>query len=142
VGCFDRTAPYRLNAEEIYSPETGGLAFMQYLRDLRDAFAAHRFGPLRQSHVGVLMPGDGTIGLRYFDRLTFPPPDNAEGIRFIGAALQHVEAKLAAATAQLEEVVQELDPDAVDKLPELLVPDVGVGDIRMTRKAFLKKHKP
>jgi hypothetical protein len=140
VACFDRSAPFHFQAEDIYFAENGGLAFFQLLRDLRDAFAAHRFGPLRQSHVGLIMPGDGTIGLRYFDRLSFPPPDSGEAIRFMGETLRHIEQRLETATSRLEDAVAKMTVAAVEALPELVVPDVSLDDIRMGREAFVKKH--
>jgi hypothetical protein len=61
IGCFDKTAEFSLRKEDIYK-EPDELEFFQWLQDLRDAFAAHKFGPYRQCVAGVsIEEGERTV---------------------------------------------------------------------------------
>jgi hypothetical protein len=58
VGCFDKSdKQYRLVREDVF-PRTGSAEeYFQWLLALRDTFAAHRFGPLRQAVTGASVVG-------------------------------------------------------------------------------------
>ena len=59
VGCFDKTAASTsLSETAIYGSVRGGLAYFKWLKDIRDAYAAHKFGPFRQCVAGVALDTD------------------------------------------------------------------------------------
>ena len=54
--------------------------------------------------------------------------------------LRHIERRLQTATTRLEKAVANMSVADVEALPELVVPNVSLEDIRMGREAFVKKH--
>src|SRR5689334_22406386 len=43
VGCFDKTSHYPLSVEAIYRHDPNGMASFQWFKDVRDAYAGHKF---------------------------------------------------------------------------------------------------
>lgn len=48
IACFSPPGEH-LNAKEVFGALDGGMEYYNWLRSIRDTYAAHRFGPLRQT---------------------------------------------------------------------------------------------
>jgi hypothetical protein len=58
MGCFDTSAQFKLRQDVVYAGVDGGPEYFQWLKDIRDAYAAHKFGRLRQAVVGANLIGE------------------------------------------------------------------------------------
>lgn len=58
VGCFEKRG---LDVETVFGSDDGGVEFFRWAKDVRDSYAAHRFGPARQAVAAVFV--DPNTGL-------------------------------------------------------------------------------
>src|SRR5262245_48763117 len=60
IGNFDRGAEHPLDERVVFAHVQGGAEYILWLKDIRDSYAAHKFGTLRQCVAGVLVDPAGT----------------------------------------------------------------------------------
>lgn len=79
IGCFDSSASVHLDPAVVFSGIEGGVEFFGWLKDIRDAYAAHKFGALRQSVAGAIIdPANTVIGIGYLVQKSFPIPSESK----------------------------------------------------------------
>lgn len=62
MACFDESNQSSLKADAVYAGLENGMQYFRYLKDLRDTWIAHRFGPTRFATYGFLIdPKTGEI---------------------------------------------------------------------------------
>jgi hypothetical protein len=69
VGCFDKSAKYPLSPDDVYGP-TNNLPLFEWFKNMRDAYAAHKFGAQRQCIAGVMQHPQHGLGIVSCTRLT------------------------------------------------------------------------
>ena len=144
VGCFDRTdKEHRLAFENLYQGVDKADAYFGWLKDLRDAYAAHRFGPLRQVAVGAaeLPNGKHALGLL---RNVFMGPHQEEGPRlraFMQIASKALSEKITELNEQVLQEVTSMTSQEFESLPwARTTKAVGAEEIRQSRAAFAKSR--
>ena len=141
VGCFDKSAKVSLSETDIYSSRKGGLEYFKWLQDIRDTYAAHTFGPLRQCSVGVLMDEAGTlVGTGHHVQIYAGPIATAKGdiLSFISAAGRHVEKIITDLALQMLKDAKKMTPSELAVLKVAEVHDVDPRKIRTSRDSFLR----
>lgn len=140
IGCFDRTAKYRLFPDDVYQDIDGGIEYYNWLKDIRDAYAAHKFGPLRQCVVGVFLDTTGTKALTVGDlvHIYMGPADNGGPMifNFIRIASRHLDEKIEKLQKEMLLEVQGMSPEALSALPNARTHGVDPGDVRQSRAEF------
>jgi hypothetical protein len=139
VGCFDKSAPLSLRAEDVYEVENGGLAFFKWLQDIRDSYAAHKFGPLRQSAVGVITnPAGDVIGSGHLKMIWAGPEAVAKDqfLSFIRVACRFVDRRIAEFGARLIEEAKAMKPEELASLKDARLRAAEPESIRMSREKF------
>ena len=138
VGCFDKTAPLRLVASDIYKT-TNQMEYFQWLLNIRDAYAAHKFGALRQCAVGVFVDTAGNIiGPGHTNRIWAGPKVAAKDdvLSFIQLAGLHVATKILGLSRQLHESAKKMAPAELAALKAAETHDVEPHEIRTPRHRF------
>ena len=141
VGCFDESAEVSLSASAIYGSKVGGMEFFKWLKDIRDSYAAHKFGPLRQCPVGVLMDETGNIlgGGHQIQIYAGPVASSKELIlSFISVAGRFIERKVAELATQLLQDAKKMSAVELAALKAARVYDVPPHQYRTSREAFLR----
>jgi len=141
VGCFDESARTHLSASDIYKDEDGGMVFFQWLKDIRDTYAAHKFGPLRQCVVGVILDDSGRlIGTGHQHQLFAGPvaEQKASLLSFIRLADPFLKAKIKEIGKQLVEAVNAMTPAELANLKIARTHPVDAPKIRTSRESFLR----
>jgi len=144
MGCFDRSAPLFLDEAEVYKTTLGGAEYFQWLRDMRDAYAAHKFGALRQCAVGVLLDGNGDVlGIGQFSSIYLGPAKEAEGqmLQFIAIAGNYVAAKIKELEARLKQEANDMTREERAKLKTARLHGVDPANVRTSRPAFQRKMR-
>lgn len=137
VGCFGRK-PNQLSKERVLGGIEGAMESMSYLEDIRDSYAAHRFGPTRQNFIVVVPMDGGGFGFKSFRLTLCVPAENVlpAYVDLINVALVAAKARI----AELHEVVRlqlaELGSEGIAKLPGLKVRTPGADELTMTRTDF------
>jgi hypothetical protein len=136
VGNFDRSAKHPLVAEVVFNTIEGGAEYIGWLTDIRDSYAAHKFGTLRQCVVGVIVDtkgvllGDGHLSLRGY-------PFGKEEEQLLGAISvvgRHLEAKVKDLRAKLLAEARAMPPEELLGLPNARTYAAASGEIRMSRQ--------
>lgn len=141
VGCFDKTAPLSLPVSDIYKTQNER-DYFQWLLDMRDAYAAHKFGALRQCVVGVFVDDAGNVlGAGHNDRIWAGPRAAAktEMLMFMGAAFRYTERKILDLSRQLTETAKALTPAELAALNVAKTHAVEPHEIRLSRRKFRTK---
>lgn len=144
VGCFDETAKYALSVDDVYEKTDGGVEYFLWIKDIRDAFAAHKFGPLRQCVVGVLVDASGTKVLgpgELFHIYMGPQKDHGPALlKFMEIAADYLNEKVKNLKAQMLEETQNMPPEEIAALPIASLHGVGPSEIRKSRPKFQKSR--
>lgn len=142
ISCFDKYHRHPLDQKVIYGADDGGLEYYQYLLDLRDSFLAHRFGPLRQCHVGVFLqphpPGSRAVGNCIMMSVGIDRSEAHMVGCFIMKALTWVRSEIARVTALIEAEVEMMDADEIEKLPMARLYGVSNSEMRTGREKFIR----
>lgn len=139
MACFGDPKKYLLTVEEVYAGRSGALTDMQYLRDLRDTFAAHNFGPMRQAYI-IVTPGEDASALRPL-RLVYSLPIPATLPAYaalIRSAQKAAADKILAVHAVVVEQLIALGLDGIAVLPLVSLRTAQPDEMRQSRKAFRK----
>lgn len=136
VGCFDRTAEFPLHKEAIYkTPDE--IAYFDWLHDLRDTYAAHKFGPSRQCVVGV--PAEGSSRRIHFISMIYRGPPHSSGVQlkdFIGMAGTFAANRMLKLIAKIQEGVNSLTDQELSEIPLAKPRPAAPSELRMSRSAF------
>jgi predicted secreted protein len=132
VGCFDRTAEFSLKAEDAYKTE-GQLKYFRWLRDLRDSYAAHKFGPYRQCAVGVDVK---TRRVRFLTQLYRGPNGGDQLLHFMAKGALYAALRMKDLAERLNQVTASLTDDELNAMPIAKVHPVTESEVRMSRSAF------
>lgn len=142
VECFGK-AP-KLDKAAIYGAVAGGPAYFQYLLDLRDNYAAHNHGPLRQCEVVVALApideGGGVIGQGEF-ALTYSGPKQADvpAMRsFLSLALRTAALRVEQLQELISTSVGQLTTEQLDSLPNASIRPPRPDAIRTSRAKHRK----
>lgn len=143
VGCFDKSAPFYLKWDEIYQEGDGGHTFFKWMKDVRDAYAAHRFGALRQAAVGATY--DAQTDARGIGHFTFvysgPKPEFAKQLLpFTMRAAKHIEARIRTGLLQIGKQVDAMSAKELLALEKIQFHGISAEEIRMTRAAVQKSR--
>ena len=127
----------------MYGKVDGGMEYFQWLKDIRDAYAAHKFGALRECVVGVIVDPSSSkmLGIGDLVKIYMGPADK-EGrhmmLSFMQIAVAHVDNLVKDNKARLIEEAKNLSPAELKALPVGRVHGVGSGEVRMTRTKLQK----
>jgi hypothetical protein len=136
VGCFDRTAEFSLQKEDIYKTDRE-LAYFAWLRDLRDSYAAHKFGPYRQCAVGVDVK---TRRVRFLTQI-YRGPTTAEQLqKFVAKAAVHAALRMKGIAEQLNRQTASLTDEQLAAMPISEIHPVTNSEMRMSRSKFLRSR--
>ena len=142
VGCFDKTSQYPLSAEAIYGHDPNGMTSFQWFKDVRDAYASHKFGAWRQCVVGVLEhDGQRSVGhiLAVFRGQQKEDGDQLRG--FMQTAAAHLDANVDRLRKALQKSVEAMKPEEIASLSDASARTLKMLEARFTR-ADLKREKP
>jgi len=144
IGCFDKTAPFSLSKDEVYKGTDGGAEYFQWLKDIRDAYAAHKFGPLRQCAVGVFvdLPESGQITIGDLISIYAGPTEernNLDLISFMGVAANYLDSAVTALQEKLLTAAKATPIVELRALPNARAHGVNPEDIRLSREKFRNK---
>ena len=143
IGCFSPakgTTGVYLDADVVYASAKNGLSYFKWLKDIRDSYAAHRFGPYRQCVVGIVPnAGNAVIGTGNLQMIYSGPVPDGKGdmLSFISVAAKYVDAKIRELGAVVLEEARQLTPEQIAALPVATVRPVDdPGNVRISRAAF------
>lgn len=144
VGCFDPTdKQHRLDATVIYRDYGKADEYFRWLKDVRDSYGAHRFGPLRQAVVGGARLPNGKHALGVSCSV-YDGPELAERPRFrafMKIAEKWLAAEFATLNAKVLDSVVNMSAEELSALPwAKTTKAVGPDDIRKSRAAFAKSQ--
>jgi hypothetical protein len=138
IGCFDKKAEFHLRKEDIYG-EPGGLEFFQWLQDLRDAFAAHKFGRYRQSVAGVVVVGSERR-IHFVHQIFtghISKTDSDQILLFVGRAMEHLALRIRdEIIPRLLKSLESLSDEELNALPIAQNHPVSASEVRTSRTAF------
>ena len=142
TGCFAGRSS--LSASDVYGHIEGGPETYQFLLDMRDAYAAHNFGPLRQAVSIAMFKPDFAELIRvgcprwiYHGGLTRSIGDELR--RFMQVAQTHVDARMESARDQVHSEVSSMSVDEWRALNEPQIHHAEIQDIRSSRSRFRAK---
>jgi hypothetical protein len=142
IACFDPIKGAKgihLDRDVIYGKTNGGLEFFAWMKDIRDSYAAHRFGPHRQCLVGVILGSDGkVIGTGHMKMIYSGPIADAKGemLSFISIAGKYVDSKIRELGEMVVKEANLLTAEQLAALPVAQIRAPDPGDIRTSRAAF------
>jgi hypothetical protein len=139
VGCFDKNAKVALASSEVYSMHDGSLQYFHWLKDIRDAYAAHKFGPLRQLTAGVVIDRQGSFIKISYDWYFYAGPKRSQRDQMIQLMLkagQFVQDRINKLGVQLEDYAKRLSNEERLKLSEPLFHSPNANEIRTSRARF------
>jgi hypothetical protein len=148
VGCFDKSAKYPLIRDEIYGAANGGDSYFQWLQDIRDAYAAHKFGALRQCIVGVLIdPVTGMIGQGHLSSIYQGPTSPSDGLQiisFMRIGAEFVNKKIKVLQEKMLSEAKQLSPEQLENLPIATAFGIDPTEIRKSRREIqrIRSGKP
>jgi hypothetical protein len=145
--CFSTKDPDKLNPEAVFGHLDGWKEYCDKIRDLRDAFVAHNFGPQRQHRIVViaLEIGDEFVPAGFVQVfMRFAGWIAAEGkqlLHYVQIAREHLEKLIEEAEEPVLAIVANLISEELRALPDaqLKIPDPG--DWRSTRERFHKSGR-
>jgi hypothetical protein len=140
VGCFDKSAEFPLSANDIYGHHPKGLSSFEWFQNMRDGYAAHKFGAQRQCVVGVIQSPTGEIGIgqlfaAYRGQLK---SDGPQLIGFMKTAARHLDQKVERLSQDLLEYAQKMKPEEIAALPRAEVHTLSQEESKLTRSGILK----
>jgi hypothetical protein len=135
VGCFDKGAKFRLAADEIYK-SADDLALFQWFQDVRDSYAAHKFGAQRQCVVGVVWHpqhgvGAGNLMATYKGQLR---SDGPMLITLMQTAETFLDRKVERLRGELLESAQKMTREEIEALPLAQTHTLAPNEARMSRR--------
>lgn len=139
VGCFDKTSEFPLDANEIYGKDPNGLASFQWFKDIRDAYAAHKFGAQRQCVVGVIThPETGEVGFgNLFARYVGQNKEDGPQLQgFMQTAEKHLDQRVTELQQKLLAFIQAMTPEQIAALKEASVHTLEQSEARLTRSGI------
>ena len=144
VGCFDKSAPVSLVPSDIYNSKDGSVQYYEWMKDIRDSYAAHKFGPLRQCVTGVFLDPSGNVIEAGHTAQIYAGP-KAEGkndmLDIIKTAGRFSYAKVTTLKSQLEGYAKTLSASELAALKPAAVHPVAPHEVRLSRKKF-SRSKP
>lgn len=143
IGCFDKSAPISLSPMDVYNSRDGSLKYFEWLKDIRDSYAAHRFGPLRQCVTGVLVDDAGLVVNATYTWQDYAGPKAAgkdDLLEIVEKAVRFADLKVKALAAQLKAYAKTLTPEQLMALKEASVRPVELHEIRSSRSKFVKRQ--
>jgi hypothetical protein len=145
TGCFDKTAPLSLSASDVYGSTKGGLAYFKWLQDIRDSYAAHKFGPFRQCVTGVMVTDAGVIlgagrTIRIYGGFVVEAKDDV--LSFIRIAERYVQKRVGDLSRQLADSARAMSAAELAALKPAQTYEVLPHEIRSTREKFRRSPRP
>lgn len=143
VGNFDRTTKHALDENEVFADVEGGVDYISWLRDIRDSYAAHKFGVLRQCVAGVIVDEMGALkGPGHLMMHGSPVSKNQEGqmLSCINIVRQHLEAKVTDLEGKLLAKAECYSPQELLGLQSAKTYAPNSDELRMSRKKMKKRH--
>lgn len=131
-----------MSAEAIYSEDPDGMSSFQWLKDVRDAYAGHKFGAWRQCIVGVIEhEGQRGVGhlLAAFRGQQKEDGDQLRG--FMQTAANYLDSNVERLRGALMKFVESMKPDEIASLKEATARTLKMPEARFTR-ADLSREKP
>ena len=122
VGCFDGgTNPFPLVVETVF-PNIHGIApYFRWLRQIRNAYTAHRYGAARQCIFGAIVkPETGEfLGITYIVAIYQGPSEEGHLhlLSLVTIALDYVNRRISDLTVQFIVEAKALGPDVLLSLP-------------------------
>lgn len=145
VGCFDIPKQPCLSSEAVFGANATTAESFRFMKDLRDTYAAHRFGPQRQCFIIVREREDGSGHEVGNYRVSFSMPHDdvlPEYERMVRIAQRAIQKKIAAASSIVEQQVRDLGAEGVAKLPPVRVKVPEHHELRMSRRSFRAGGSP
>jgi len=142
VGCFDKTSQFPLSAEVIYGHDPNGMSSFQWFKDVRDAYAGHKFGAWRQCVVGVIEL-DGQRGVGHI-LATFRGPQKEDGEQlrgFMQTAGAYLDENVGRLLEAVKKGVEAMKQDEIATLKDATARTLKMPEARFTR-ADLNREKP
>jgi hypothetical protein len=143
VGCFDKSSQFPLLAEAIYGHDPYGMSSFQWFKDVRDAYAGHKFGAWRQCVVGVIERDDGQRGVGHILAI-FRGQQKEDGDQlrgFMQTAATYLDAQVDRLREALKKSVEAMKPDEIASLNDASARTLKMPEARFTR-ADLSREKP
>jgi hypothetical protein len=136
VGCFGSNPKISLQPEQVY-PSENGQKFYAWFKNMRDAYAAHKFGAQRQCVVGVTIhpvhgPALGTLSAMYVGAKREDAP---KIVSFMETGSAFLDAKVKELNDSLLLQVTAMSADQITSLPIAQVSTLADGESRLTRRA-------
>jgi hypothetical protein len=146
--CFSTSDPNKLNPEAVYGHLEGWKDYCQKLLDMRNAFAAHNFGPMRQHKIvvialeigGKLVPaGFNQVFLRFAGWI---PGEGPKLLQYIDVARDYLQKQIEEAERPILKMLETITSDELAALPDaegFLTPEPR--DIKSTRQTFRRRGR-
>jgi hypothetical protein len=144
VGNFDRKAEYPLDEGVVFAQVEGGAEFIRWLKDIRDSYAAHKFGTLRQCVAGVAINASGAvIGVGHLAMRGYPFGKEQEDqmLQCMSVVGRYLEAKVKDLEVKLMAEAQALPHEDLLRLPSANTYATATDEIRLSRKRLEKRRR-
>jgi hypothetical protein len=133
----------RLSPAAAFGDIEGWSDYLGWLRDVRDSYAAHRFGILRQAVPAAILGDDNSaIGVGYLASVYCGPGEERDYenlLMFFGSGLGYAARVVDQLGTELLSEARAMSPEALASLPNArLEPVVAAEFIRMTRENYRK----
>jgi hypothetical protein len=120
----------------VFSGIEGGRAFFDRLKDLRDAFVAHRFGPLRQCDVGVIVDLHGNVvevGYLWHTAYAFGKAQENDVLTAFSVAERYLDAKVKELQERLRAEAASLSREQLLALESAKTYGIASDELRISR---------
>jgi hypothetical protein len=137
MGCFDSSAPFKLSSDTIYSNVDGANEYFQWLKDLRDAYAAHKFGRARQAITGIIQSPDGSPGVGQMTMIYQGPQEAKAGTEiaaFMSICLKHINSRIETLRAAITTIATKMSAAEIAALPTARLYGVDPDQLRKGRR--------
>lgn len=144
VGNFDRTAEHPLDQRIVFAQIEDGSEYIEWLKDIWDSYAAHKFGALRQCVPGVAVNADGAaVGVGHLTQLACPFGKEQEDqmLQCMSVVGRYLDAKVNDLEAKLLAEAKAMQPDELLRLPDARTYATRSNEIRMSRKRLVKLRR-
>lgn len=139
VGCFDKTSEFPLDANAIYGKDPNGLSSFQWFKNIRDAYAAHKFGAQRQCIVGVITHSEtGEVGFGHlFARYAGQNKEDGPQLQgFMQTAEKYLDQRVVGLQQKLLAFIKTMTPEQIAALKDASVHTLEQGEARLTRSGL------
>jgi hypothetical protein len=139
VGCFEANQYVSLSPSEVYSSTNGSLAFFEWLKNIRDSYAAHKFGAFRQCVTGITVDESGAImgvGRRLQIYAGFVVEGRDDVLSIVKMAGRAVNMKVRELSSQVLAEAKAMSPAQLAALREAKTYDVEPHEVRLSRRRF------